>query len=75
MTCVFIWFMCDIMHFVLWICTNKFAFELFLHLRYLLLICVNKAGRSSLLHQIERSYRFLPSIKFRQRKNSYGRQQ
>ena len=67
--------MCDIMHFVLWICTNKFAFELFLPLRYLLLICVDKAGRSFLLHQVKRSYRFLPSIKFRQRKNSYGRQQ
>ena len=73
-TCVFICFLCDIMHFVLRICTNKSAFEFFCFTHTFNCSVSIKAGRSSLLHHIKRSYRFLPQTKLRQRKYSYGRQ-
>ena len=41
-TCVFICSLWDIMHFVLWICTDKFSFELFSFSGTLKLICVDQ---------------------------------
>ena len=70
-TCVFNLFAVRYYVFCTQICANKFAFELIcVPLRYLLLICVDKAGRSPLLYQIKRSRRFLPRT---ERKYRHGR--